>query len=94
MRGRRVAGYFYANNGTIGPAAWLAAEDADAVLLAAAREAAAQAGQIRLMIPGPNHAAINFALRSGLRLTADAHLLTTAPFGRMDKYLASGPSLF
>jgi hypothetical protein len=37
---------------------------------------------------------LNFALRSGLKLTAYAHLLTTAPFGQMDKYLASGPSLF
>ena len=90
----RIVGYFYANNGTIGPAAWLDNKDADAVLLAAARLASTQAEQIRLMVPGPNHAAINFALGAGLKLTAYAHLLTTAPFGQMDKYLASGPSLF
>jgi len=94
VRDGRVVGYYYFNNGTIGPAAWLDAEDADAVLESAARVASAQAEQIRLMIPGPNHAAINFALRAGLKLSAYAHLLTTAPFGQMDKYLASGPSLF
>jgi GNAT superfamily N-acetyltransferase len=94
VRAGRVVGYYYAGNGTVGPAAWLDAEDADAVLESAARSASAQAEQIRLMIPGPNHAAIKFALRSGLKLSAYAHLLTTAPFGQMDKYLASGPSLF
>jgi GNAT superfamily N-acetyltransferase len=94
VRDGRVVGYYYAGNGTVGPAAWLDAEDADAVLESAARVASAQAEQIRLMIPGPNHAAIRFALRSGLKLSAYAHLLTTAPFGQMDKYLASGPSLF
>ena len=93
-RGGRVVGYYYSNKGTIGPAAWLDAVDADAVLASAVRAAAAEAGQVRLMIPGPNHAAINFALRAGLRLSAYAHLLTSAPFGQMDKYLASGPSLF
>lgn len=94
VRAGRVVGYYYSNNGTIGPAAWLDAEDADAVLEWAARVASAQAEQVRLMIPAPNHAAINFALRAGLKLSAYAHLLTTAPFGQMDKYLASGPSLF
>lgn len=94
VRAGRVVGYYYAGNGTVGPAAWLDAEDADAVLESAARSASAQAEQIRLMIPGPNHAAIKFALRSGLKLSAYAHLLTTAPFGQMDKYLPSGPSLF
>jgi GNAT superfamily N-acetyltransferase len=94
VRAGSVVGYYYAGNGTVGPAAWLDAEDADAVLESAARAASAQGEQIRLMIPGPNHAAIRFALRSGLKLSAYAHLLTTAPLGQMDKYLASGPSLF
>ncbi|HWT03875.1 MAG TPA: GNAT family N-acetyltransferase [Pyrinomonadaceae bacterium] len=94
VRAGSAVGYYYANKGTIGPAAWLDPEDADAVLESAARAASAQAEAVRLMIPGPNHAAINFALRSGLKLSAYAHLLTTAPFGQMDKFLASGPSLF
>jgi GNAT superfamily N-acetyltransferase len=93
-RGGRVAGYYYFNHGTIGPAAWLEAEDAEALLESACGEASAQAEQIRLMIPGPNHAAIRFALRAGLKLVAYSHLLSTAPFGQMDRYLASGPSLF
>lgn len=87
-------GYFYFNKGTIGPAAWTGAEQARALLDAACREAAQDSGQVRLMIPGVNHAAIRFALDSGLRLAAFTHLLTSATFGRMEQYLASGPSLF
>lgn len=93
-RGGRVVGYYYAQAGTVGPAAWLESEDALAILESACRDASAQSEQIRLMIPGVNHAAIRFALGVGLRLTAYSHLLTSAPFGQMDKYLASGPSLF
>jgi hypothetical protein len=64
------------------------------LLEAACRDAATDASQVRLMIPGVNHTAIRFALGSGLRLTAFSHLLTSAPFGLMEQYLPSGPSLF
>ncbi|HEX8144781.1 MAG TPA: GNAT family N-acetyltransferase [Pyrinomonadaceae bacterium] len=94
IAGGRVAGYYYFNHGLIGPAAWAHREDAPAVIEAACREAAEGASQVRLMIPGINHMAIRFALDSGLRLTAYSHLLTTAPFGLMEQYLPSGPSLF
>lgn len=90
----KVVGYYYFHNGTIGPAAWLNEKDAEALMGLACREAAEKSEQIRLMIPGPNHAAIRFALQAGLKLSAYAHLLATAPFGQMDKYLASGPSLY
>jgi hypothetical protein len=93
-RDGRVAGYYYFNQGTIGPAAWLEMKDAEPLMASACREASRQTEQIRLMLPGPNHAAIEFALKTGLRLTAYSHLLTTAPFGQMEKYLTSGPSLF
>lgn len=94
VRGGRIVGYYYFQNGTIGPAGWLMSEDAEAILESACRDASAQSEQLRLMIPGLNHDAIRFALRAGLRLTAYSHLLTTAPFGQMDKYLSSGPALF
>ena len=45
-------------------------------------------------VPGMNHDAMQFALRSGLRLTGFSHLLTSAPFGHLDRYLPSGPALF
>jgi GNAT superfamily N-acetyltransferase len=95
-RDGEVAGYYYFNQGLVGPAAWLKAAEASTILTLACREAAAQAGAeaLRLMIPGINHAAINFALQTGLRLTAYSHLLTSAPFGQMEQYLPSGPSLF
>lgn len=89
-----VIGYYYFNNGVIGPAVWRDEEDAAALLGAACREAAEHSGQVRLMIPGINHAAIRFALQAGLRLTGYSHLLTTASFGRMEQYLPSGPLLF
>jgi len=92
-RGRAV-GYYYYVNGHIGSAAWLDAGDAEALLAAACRDASSQAEQIRLVALGVNHATIRFSLRAGLRLVAYSHLLTTAPFGQMEKYLPSGPSLF
>ena len=93
-RGGRDAAYFYVNNGTVGPAAWADSGDADAVLALALREASRGAEQVRLMVPGVNHRGLRFALASGLRLAAFSHLLTSAPFGRLEQYLASGPSLF
>jgi hypothetical protein len=67
---------------------------AEALLTLGCREAAAQSDTLSLRVPGINHDAIRFALRHGLRLCGTAHLFTSAPFGRMEQYLASGPSLF
>lgn len=94
LRDGKSIGYYYFNQGLIGPAAWTRVEDAEAMLSLMCLEAAAHAQSLRLMIPGINHAAIRFALQAGLRLAAYSHLLTTAPFGRMEQYLPSGPSLF
>jgi GNAT superfamily N-acetyltransferase len=92
-RGRPV-GYYYLSHGVIGPAAWSSPDDAEALIGLALRDAARASGTVRLMIPGINHTAIRRALAAGLRLAGFSHLLTTAPFGRMDQYLPSGPSLF
>lgn len=94
VRDGRAVGYFYFNKGLIGPAAWLEAEDGEALMEAALIEASVESGEARMMVPGVNHAAIRFALSSGLRLVSFSHLLTSAPFGRMEQYLSSGPSLF
>jgi GNAT superfamily N-acetyltransferase len=93
-RGGRAIGYFYASQGVIGPAAWLAPEDAPLVLAAALREASRQQAKVRVMIPGVNHAALAAALAAGLQLTGSAHLMTSAPFGKLAQYLPSGPGLF
>jgi GNAT superfamily N-acetyltransferase len=93
--GKTVAGYFYTGpTGTVGPAAWREDADAAAVLTGACRRAAATAATVRLAIPGVNHRAIAFALAAGLRLTSFTHFLTTAPLGRMDRYIPSGPLLY
>lgn len=94
VRDGRVVGYYYLNHGTVGPAAWANPDEALVLIETACREAAADAEQVRLMIPGINHTAVRFALGAGLRLVAYSHLLTTAPFGRMEQYLSSGPLLF
>jgi hypothetical protein len=46
------------------------------------------------MVPGMNHAALRYAFGAGMRLTSYAHLLTSAPFGHLERYLPSGPQLF
>lgn len=100
IQGRRVlrrgkcAGYYYINRGSIGPAAWIEQDAAQAVLSFACKEAAGTSAEIRFAVPGINHSALDFALKSGLRLTSFAHFLTTRPFGCMERYLPSGPSLY
>jgi hypothetical protein len=74
--------------------AWNKPQDGEPVLALACQEATAIAPQIRIAVPGVNHSALRFAFASGLRLTSFAHFLTTAPFGRMESYLPSGPSLY
>src|SRR5712691_402801 len=94
LREGQLAGYYYLDNGNIGPAAWIEPQCAIAMLSMAFREAAEQSESLRLLIPGINHEAIRFSLKAGLRLTGYAHFLTTASFGHLDQYLASGPLLF
>jgi len=94
IRGGRVAGYYYAGGGVAGPAAWMDPADADPILSLAMCDAAANGGEIRMSVPGVNHAAVRAALRAGLRLQTTSLHLTSAPFGRLDQYVASGPSLF
>ena len=89
-----AVGYFYLNRGTIGPGAWADAAHAGAVLALACAEAPGTGSAVRLFVPGVNHEAIRFALGAGLKFAAAAHLLMTNPFGRMERYLASGPALF
>jgi GNAT superfamily N-acetyltransferase len=90
----KPVGYFYASHGVVGPAAWLQPEHGDAVLRCALRTASQQQAKVRLMIPGPNHSAIQLALVTGLKLTSTSHLMTSAPFGSLERYLPSGPGLF
>ncbi len=91
----QAIGYFYLTGETIGPACWAAPAHADALLTLACRAAMETAGAISLRVPGSNHAALRFAFAHGLRFVgAYAHLLTSAPFGRLAQYLPSGPALY
>ena len=94
MREGQVIGYHSARDGAIGPAAWTASADADAVLRSAVDDARVQSPTVRLRALGANHDAIRFALANGLRLTSYSHLFTTASFGHLDRYAPSGPTLF
>lgn len=94
LRKGEVIGYYYLGKGGIGPVAWRKPQDSEPVPVLACREATTIVPHIRLAVPGINHSALRFAFDSGLRLTSFAHFLTTAPFGRMEQYLPSGPSLY
>jgi GNAT superfamily N-acetyltransferase len=94
VRDGKPLGYYYVRAGTIGPAAWSASADAGAVLGRALAEAHAQSAIVRLRALGTSHDTIRFALASGLRLAGYSHLLTTAPFGHLERYAPSGPTLF
>jgi hypothetical protein len=89
-----VIGYFYLGRGSIGPAGWIMREEARSVMTLACREAAEIASEITFSVPGINHDALKFAFDSGMRLNDCFHLLTTAPFGRMEQYIPSGPALY
>jgi hypothetical protein len=89
-----VAGYFHSIAGLLGPVAWSEEKDAADVLATAMHHAARQANEIRFSCPGINHAAIDAALTTRLRLTGTAHLLSTDEIGRMEQYIPSGALLF
>ena len=57
-------------------------------------DARAQSATVRLRALGRSHDTIRFALGRGLRLVGNSHLLTTGPFGRLECYAPSGPTLF
>jgi hypothetical protein len=86
-------GYYYVHDGAVAPAAWTEARHAAGVLTLACREASEDM-PAQIMVPGMNHDALRFGFESGLRLTGFAHLLTSAPFGHLERYLPSGPGLF
>ncbi len=94
MRNGRLAGYFYHGRGTIGPVGWLEPTDAEAVLALALREASKEADVLRVAVPGVAHAALRVVLNAGLRVNTHFIFLSSAPFGRLEQYLPSGPGLY
>jgi hypothetical protein len=94
LRDGKGVGYYYLSDAAIGPAAWQEERHAEALLTLACREASAAGSSVSLEMPGMNHAALRFALQAGLRLTNFSHLLMSAPFGRLENYIPSGPGLF
>ena len=89
-----VAGYYYVHGGTIGPVGWSRDDLGETVLATAVADAARGGAEVQLTSPGTNHAALRFALGSGLKLIRQSHLLWTEPVGHMERYLPSGPLLF
>jgi ribosomal protein S18 acetylase RimI-like enzyme len=90
----KVCGYYYVDGGAVAPAAWLDPAHGEAVLTLACQDGLERLGKVILRPPGINHTAIRFALAHGFKLQQFSHLLTTAPFGRLDQYTTSGPFLF
>ena len=94
LRDGKPIGYYSTLRGTIGPAAWLDPGDAFALLDLAARDALTQSPRVRGRPVGINHDAVRWCLARGLRLFAHSTWLTTSAFGRLDRYVPSGPTLF
>ncbi len=93
VRNGRPVGYVYvADNGTLGPAVWSDAADAD-LLLSFAFDHAPE-GEITLAVPGINHCAVQACLERGLRIYTTGHLLASAPLGDLVRYVPSGTDLF
>lgn len=93
MDGTRVAGYFYVGSGALAPVGWMDSRDAEGVL-ACGLAHVDRTTPTRVYVPGYNHAALTFLLRSGLHITSHAHLLLSKPFGKLDQYLPSGPGVY
>jgi hypothetical protein len=91
---REIVGYFRVEGGAIGPAAWTESVHAAPVLALAIAQAKRDAAEIRLVAPGVNHSALALALQIGLKLVGSAHLLSSRPFGALERYLPSGPAVF
>jgi GNAT superfamily N-acetyltransferase len=94
LAGARPVGYFYAREGRVGASAWLEPASSDALLTLALQHAATQSETVSMTVPGANPAALRFALKAGLQLGGFSHFLTTAPFGRPEQYVPSGPYLY
>ncbi len=94
IRDGRITGYYYLGRGGFGPAAWKDAQEAEAMMALACTEAAETMPEVKFSVPGINHAALRFAFDHGMRLVASFHFLATAPFGRMEQYISSGPALY
>jgi GNAT superfamily N-acetyltransferase len=88
-----AVGYFFVNEGTIGPVAWSDEAHAPAVLALAFRQASGKAAA-RVTALGIQHGVIQMALGAGLRLVSSAHLLATERFAAFERYVPSGPALY
>jgi GNAT superfamily N-acetyltransferase len=93
-QGGRTVGYFYVENGVIGPAAWLREEDGSLLVSCALAQAQTQAAEVKFVTLGCNEVALRSASAAGLRLASASHWLRTEEFGKLDQYLPSGPALF
>lgn len=95
----QTVGYLYQRQGQVGALAYLDKGDEGAMLdLALAQsakcEAAQASGAVTVMAPGINTSALSSLLSRGARFTSHSHFLTSAPFGRLENYLPSGPHLY
>jgi GNAT superfamily N-acetyltransferase len=91
--GTAVVGYFFVNDGAIGPVAWSDDAHGRAVVALALRHASSKA-TARLAVLGIQHGVIRAALDAGLRPLSCAHLLATEKFAALERYVPSGPALY
>ncbi|MHA1991547.1 MAG: GNAT family N-acetyltransferase [Candidatus Hodarchaeales archaeon] len=91
-----IIGYYYINNGFIGPLVSKKKEEIEPLLYYALNDAmnSNQNKIVNVMVPGINHTVLKILLSSGLRIKTSAHFLTSKQFGKLENYLPSGAGLY
>lgn len=94
-REKNPEGYVYVwSNGHVGPLAVVSSNALRGVMNTALGLAAAQGTpQVSVMIPGSNDQAVALALDHKLRIAIPFLLMSSQPFGNLDKYLFYSPAL-
>ncbi|MFW9777755.1 MAG: GNAT family N-acetyltransferase [Candidatus Heimdallarchaeota archaeon] len=91
-----MAGYYYVREGFIGPVVSKQSKDMELLLNLAIKDAVdfSPNKNITLMVPGINHLALKWILKTGFRIRSTSHFLTSKKFGNLTNYLPSGPGLY
>jgi ribosomal protein S18 acetylase RimI-like enzyme len=89
-------GYYYTNNGFIGPLVSKKQEDIEPLLFFALNDAMNSNPNkiVNVMVPGINQTALKIILSYKLRIRTSAHFLTSNQFGKLENYLPSGAGLY
>ncbi|MFW9854278.1 MAG: GNAT family N-acetyltransferase [Candidatus Thorarchaeota archaeon] len=92
----KIGGYYYVRKGFIGPLVSKQSKDIELLLNLAMKDALDLTPNkiIKLRVPGINHHALKWILKTGLKIRSTSHFLTSKEFGKLACYLPSDPGLY